>query len=89
MPNILRFLSFADFFPGGSLYNCTLPILKGPLLMTSKDWSRLVGSITPNLHHSRGMIFWRLHPGWKKGLRSISTGKVLGSINLSLRRNSC
>jgi hypothetical protein len=50
--------------------------------MTSKDWSRLVGSITPNLHHSRGMIFWQLHPGWKKGLRSVFTGKVWGFINL-------
>ena len=65
---------FRLIFSGGSLYNCTL--LMGPLLMTSKDWSHLVRSIMPNLHHSRGMIFWRLRPGWKKGLRSAFTGKV-------------
>ena len=36
----------------------------------------------PNLHHSRGMIFWLLHPGWKEGLRGVSTDKVWESTNL-------
>lgn len=54
----------------------------GLLLMGYKGSSYLVGSITPNLRHSLGRIFWQLHPGWKRGLRSVSTGKVWESINL-------